>query len=144
MIIRAFQKSDYSQWLPLWNANGMNQVPQTVTNQTWGRLCDPGSAVGGFGAFADEGDLAGFVHYILHPTTGHLHPVCYMQDVFVAQNQRRKGIARALVNRLALEGREQGWPRIYWFAEKTNDAAQNLYKTLGIRMDFTLHILPVD
>ena len=163
MEVRAFTKQDYKQWLPLWNANGLNQVSQNVTNSTWQRLCDPDSPVNGFGAFislpltpppaggkrghAEQGEseiLAGFVHYILHPITGHIEPACYMQDLFTHDDFRRKGVARALVNRLHLEGQAQKWARIYWLAEKDNNAAQNLYKTLGIRLDFTLHILPTE
>ena len=141
MIIRPFEKSDYKQWLPLWNANGHNQVTQDVTNQTWQRLCDPNAPVNGYGAFID-GQLAGIMHYILHPITGDLNPACYMQDLYTAEDMRRKGIARALVERLGLEGKDQGWARIYWLAEANNEPVQNLYKTLGIKLNFTFHVLP--
>ncbi len=143
MDIRALEKSDYKAWLPLWNANCLHRIDQNVTNQTWQRICDPASDVKGFGAHVN-GKLAGIVHYILHPITGNMNPAAYMQDVFVAEDMRRRGIARALVERLALEGREQGWARIYWMAENDNIAAQNLYKNLGITVDFTLHILPTE
>lgn len=143
MDIKPLEKSDYKGWLPLWEANCLGRIEQAVTNQTWQRICDPDSPVKGFGAHVD-GKLAGIVHYILHPITGKLEPAAYMQDVFVADSMRRKGIARALVERLALEGREQGWARLYWMAESDNIAAQNLYKTLGIKVDFTLHILPTE
>ncbi|MEM6781703.1 MAG: GNAT family N-acetyltransferase [Pseudomonadota bacterium] len=143
MKIKKLEKSDYNQWLPLWNANCLNQIDQTVTNQTWQRICDPDETVNGFGAHID-GKLVGMVHYILHPVTGNLNPAAYMQDVFVDETMRRRGIARALVEHLGLHGREQGWARLYWMAEKDNAAAQNLYKTLGITIDFTLHILPTE
>lgn len=142
MEIRPLQKSDYTQWLPLWSANCLGQIDQDVTNNTWRRICDRrDSGVNGFGLFIDD-ELCGIVHYILHPVTGSLQPACYMQDVFIASIHRRKGFARALIEYLAMEGRTQNWARIYWLAEKDNIAAQNLYKTLGITLDFTLHILP--
>lgn len=144
LVIRPFEKSDYRHWLPLWRANGLNRVAQDVTNQTWQRLCNADSAVCGFGAFTDDGTLAGIIHYILHPATGTLAPVCYMQDLYVAESLRRRGVARALINRLHLEGRNKGWARIYWLAKQDNIPAQNLYKTLGITLDFTLHILPTE
>jgi ribosomal protein S18 acetylase RimI-like enzyme len=65
-----------------------------------------------------------------------------MQDVFTAPAHRRRGVARQLIGELAAIGREQGWPRIYWLAEADNEAAQNLYATIGVKLDFTLHALP--
>ncbi len=140
--IRALQNKDFSAWLPLWDANCLHMIGADVTDETWKRLCDPRSPVNGFGAFVN-GDLAGILHYILHPTTGHIEPVCYMQDLYIGPAYRRQGIARGLVETLAETGKKQGWTRVYWLAEANNPAAQNLYKTLGVKVDFTLHILPI-
>lgn len=87
--------------------------------------------------------MAGLVHYILHPVTGHIAPVCYMQDLFVDQRFRQRGIGRALVERLAQEGRRQKWARLYWLAESANEQAQALYRDLGLKLDFTFHVLPL-
>ena len=142
MFIRLLKNTDYNQWLPLWQDNCLNQVPQNVTEETWRRICDPKENVFGLGVFEEE-NLIGILHYILHPTTGQLAPVCYMQDLYIRQDHRRKGHARALVTALQEEGTKAGWARIYWLAEKSNPAAQNLYKNLGIPVDFSLHILPL-
>ena len=64
-----------------------------------------------------------------------------MQDLYVPQEKRRQGLAKRLVWELNDIGKQQKWARIYWFAENDNIAAQNLYKTLGISMDFSLHML---
>jgi ribosomal protein S18 acetylase RimI-like enzyme len=71
-----------------------------------------------------------------------MNPVAYMQDVFTYPAHRRRGVARQLITRLAEIGREQGWPRIYWFAEADNEAAQQLYANIGVKLNFTLHALP--
>lgn len=141
MLIKPLEKTDYKHWLPLWEANCLNLIDQSVTNQTWRRICDPKSDVNGLGVYSGDA-LAGILHYILHPITGNLNPACYMQDLYIAEDQRRKGFARALVEHLAHQGRQERWARIYWLAEAENIAAQNLYKTLGIKLDFTLHVLP--
>lgn len=88
--------------------------------------------------------MAGMVHYITHPTTGSTKQVCYLQDVFVDPAHRKKGIARQLVIALAHLGKEEDWQRIYWIAENDNVAAQNLYKSIGVRLDFSFHVLPLD
>lgn len=144
MQIRPFTRHDYEAWLPLWLENCAHKISDEVTQETWRRLCHPKEQVFGLGAFADDKpqNLQGLLHYILHPTTGQIEPVCYMQDVFVAHDSRRIGIAKRLIWTLGEIGKQNDWARIYWMAEKDNMAAQSLYKNLGIAIDFSLHILP--
>lgn len=141
-VIRPLSADDFTGWLPLWDANNRGLVGEAVTTETWARLTGPGWPVHGLGAWIG-GELAGILHYVLHPTTGNIKNVCYMQDLYVAPDHRRKGIGRALVLELAAIGKREGWARIYWLAESNNPAAQALYKTLGVRLDFTLHVLPL-
>ena len=142
MSIRALERKDYDSWLPLWNANCLGQIADDVTAETWRRLTNPKENVFGLAAFDESGNLSGFLHYILHPVTGFKEPACYMQDLYVDENARRRGIARRLVWELDTIGKAQNWARIYWFADNKDAAVQNLYKNLGIRMDFTLFMLP--
>ncbi|PJB71294.1 MAG: N-acetyltransferase [Alphaproteobacteria bacterium CG_4_9_14_3_um_filter_47_13] len=140
--IRHLQPDDYSQWLFLWDGNNQGHKNSDVTAETWNRLMLPIFPVHGLGAFR-EGKMAGLLHYILHPVTGHIDPVCYMQDVYVDPSYRRQGTARALVAALSNIGAKEGWARIYWLAENDNIPAQNLYKNTGVKLDFSLHILPI-
>ncbi len=144
MIVDTLKPTDYADWLPLWHANMENSVTADVTALTWSRICDPTSAIGGLGVRPDpDAPLTGICHFILHPTTGNLKPVCYMQDLFIAETARRQGLARTLVMHLADLGRAEGWARLYWLAESHKEAAQQLYRSLGLKLDFTLHVLPL-
>lgn len=143
MNILPLEEKDYDAWLPLWEENNLGQAKEHVSRHTWRRLVDPDSAVCGMAAWTDKGKMAGLVHYIVHPVTGHIEPVCYMQDVFVSPDFRRKGIGRALVKAVAMEGRTKGWARIYWLAEANNEAAKALYRDMGVKLDFNLYILPL-
>ena len=140
--IRPLKQNDFPNWLPLWDGNNQGQRNEDVTAQTWSRLIDPGAGVHGLGAFDGEAML-GLVHYILHPSTGTLEPICYMQDVYVAPEHRKQGIARRLVREVAKIGERENWARMYWLAETANEPAQKLYKNIGVKLDFTLHILPL-
>ena len=142
MIIRPLENQDYSKWLPLWDANNLGMRNVDVTTETWARLMNPDNPVKGLVA-AGQGELMGLVHYVLHPTTGAIEPACYMQDVFVDPEHRKKGVARALVNEVVTIGRKERWSRLYWLAEADNVAAQGLYKSLGVKLDFTLHVMPL-
>lgn len=141
ITVRTLKAEDYDQWLVLWNANNQGHINNDVTAATWQRLME-NQDVRGLVA-EDNGVMAGLVHFILHPVTGHLKPVCYMQDVFVSPTHRRKGIGRQLVTALATVGTQEGWARMYWLAEAQNKEAQALYKNLGLKLDFTLHVLPL-
>lgn len=141
MLIRALSRNDYEAWLPLWRENCLNHIADHVTAETWRRLCNPKEGVFGLGAFNEEGHLKGFLHYILHSTTGFIEPACYMQDLYVSENYRRQGIAKRLIWELNDIGKAQKWARIYWFADQNNQAVQQLYKDLGVKMNFSLHIL---
>jgi ribosomal protein S18 acetylase RimI-like enzyme len=140
--VRHFQADDFEQWLPLWNSNNQGHENNAVTENTWLQLISDKTEVNGLGAFQND-RLLGLLHYILHPVTGHINPVCYMQDLYVDETARRQGIAKSLVSELARLGREEQWPRIYWLAEENNIAAQSLYKNLGVKLNFSLHILPL-
>ncbi|MCB1557119.1 MAG: GNAT family N-acetyltransferase [Alphaproteobacteria bacterium] len=141
-FIQPLTATDYDQWRPLWEENNEGLCASDVTRETWRRLIDPDSPVHGLALHANA-QIAGILHYVLHPTTGQIAPVCYMQDVFIRPDHRRKGYARALIAELAHIGKQKGWARIYWLADSRNEAAQTLYKTLGIRLDFSLHVLPL-
>lgn len=141
VTIRALDQGDYAPWLALWNANNQGRIAADITAATWKKLMHD-DQVRGLVAQLDQ-QLIGLTHYVLHPVTGHLNPVCYMQDVFVHPLFRRQGVGRQLVEHLAGLGRAAGWARLYWLAEAHNKEAQALYRTLGLKLDFTLHVLPL-
>jgi GNAT superfamily N-acetyltransferase len=141
-VIRAIERRDHEDWLKLWDGNNGGKRSEDVTTTTWQRLNDPSCPVHGLVAELD-GEVVGILHYILHFTTGNIKPVAYVQDVYVDPPKRQRGVARALVKAVAAIGQEQHWARLYWLAESRNEAAQALYKTLGVKLDFTLHVWPL-
>ncbi len=141
--IRPLKMSDYQDWYRLWVANNAGNVSLVITQETWKRLHDPEGTFKSLAAFSN-GKMVGFLHAVIHHVTGALQPVCYMQDLFVDPQMRRKGIARELVLALGEKGKAEHWHRIYWLTDAHNQAAQTLYKTLGVRLDFSLHAWPLD
>jgi len=141
-VVGDIHEDDFKDWLRLWDGNNDGVHNDAVTKETWSRLLTPVFPVHGFVARVD-GKMAGLMHYILHPVTGHIDPVCYMQDLYVDPAFRKRGVGRALVVHLAAIGQREGWARMYWLAEANNAAAQALYNDLGVKLDFTLHVLPL-
>ncbi len=143
LTIRPLALDDFGNWLPLWDGNNLGQRDESVTTETWSRLIDPNNTqVNGIGAHMGD-DLVGIVHYILHPTTGQINPVCYMQDVFVDPAHRRKGIGKRMVNEVTKIGKKENWARLYWLAQFGNVEAKAMYENFGIKLNFTLYVLPL-
>ena len=142
MKVRPATSDDFPQWLALWNANNQGYKDEDVTTKTWSRITNDGEPVYALMA-EDAGELVGLLQYIVHPTTGNVLEICYMQDVYVVPERRKQGVARAMIAKLEALGKTEKWGRIYWLAENDNEAAQALYKSLGQKMDFSLHILPL-
>ncbi len=104
LIIRPIDRTDYDQWLPLWNGynafygrSGATALPEEITQTTWDRFFDESEPV--FALVAEsEGKLVGLTHYLFHRSTTKIKPVCYLQDLFTDDALRGKGIGRALIN----------------------------------------------
>ena len=143
MKIRPLHMDDFGAWLPLWTQNNQGQSDSAITAQTWQRLTDASDArVQGLCAVQGQ-TLLGLAHIIVHPTTGTLNDAAYLQDVFVDPAHRGKGIASKLINAVIDHGKKERWSRLYWLAERNNEAAQALYKKIAQPIDFTVHVLPL-
>lgn len=141
--IRKLNSDDYNNWLILWNLNNNGDEEKAVTEHTWKRLTDENySEMGGFVAEIDN-KIVGIVHYVIHPTTGSIDDICYMQDLYIDESYRRKGIGLSLVEKLSEFGRSQNWSRIYWFAASSNEKAKDFYKKIGFKLDFDFYAFPL-
>lgn len=95
---------------------------------TWSNLAS-GRGVFGAGAYVD-GRLAGIVHFLFH---GHVwdEPVCYLQDLFVDEMLRGRGIGRSLIDYVAAAARQRGSSRLYWLTKEDNAVARRLYDSVA-------------
>ncbi len=116
LLIRDPLPGDEAAWRRLWAgycAFYEKTVPETVTAYTWTRIATPGGAMLGRVALW-EGDVAGFTVSVLHEGSWTLHPICYLEDLFVDEKARGHGIGRTLIADLLSLAKERGWSRLYW------------------------------
>ncbi len=77
---------------------------------------------------------AGFVSAVevFHPDK---RPELFLNEIGVAEDARRRGVARALIEELKRLGRERGCVAIWVLTDEDNEAAMGLYGTTGGRAD---------
>ncbi len=115
-------------------------LPDARYEETWQRLLRDDD-LHGLAARLD-GRLVGIAHYLFHGNAW-MADICYLQDLFVDEAARGRGVARALILEVADAARARGAPRLYWQTKEDNARARRLYDTLArrngfIRYDYTL------
>lgn len=137
-VIQPIGKDERANWEPLWQAYlrfyNSAQTPEE-TGVTWARLHDGAEPMFALGAYVD-GKLLGITHYLYHRSFWTIGNYCYLQDLFVAEEARNKGIARALIEAVMAEARLVGASRVYWLTKEDNHMARALYDKLADRSGF--------
>jgi GNAT superfamily N-acetyltransferase len=80
-----------------------------------------------------DGEAVGLALYFFNYSTWVSRDGLYLEDLYVRPAHRRKGIAEALVIRLAKIAHERGCKRLQWVVLKENPAVQ-FYERMGARM----------
>jgi GNAT superfamily N-acetyltransferase len=143
--IRPVIRQDYDQWLPLWEGynafygrSGATALPPEITRMTWERFFDAYEPIHALVADSD-GQLLGLTHYLFHRSTIAIGPVCYLQDLFITEAARGKGIGRALIEAVYEQARVAGSSRVYWQTHETNLTAMQLYDKVADRSGFIVY-----
>jgi GNAT superfamily N-acetyltransferase len=89
------------------------------------------------------GRLVGFAVFFDLPDTMTGMRAGQLDDIFVLQDDRHRGIGKALVDALAAEGRKRGWARIRWMVPEKPPEARALAERLGERGGFATYAVPV-
>lgn len=127
--IRDAEPSDEAAFRKLWAsylAFYKVTLADDVTDHTWARILDPASRVAMRVAEVD-GQLAGFAIHHFHDSTWVKTPDCYLEDLFLDETFRGKGIGRALMEDLVALCAQNGWSRLYWHTDEGNVTARKLY-----------------
>lgn len=145
LVIRAVRRGDRDQWSGLWagynrfyGRHGDKALPDEVTSLTWSRFLDPQAPMHALVAERD-GRLLGLVHFLYHPSTSAAQPVCYLQDLFTAEEARGQGIARAMIEAVRGEAAREPASRVYWQTHETNETARRLYDQLAEATGFIVY-----
>jgi len=143
--IRAVERTDFDQWLPLWEGynafygrSGPTALARDITNVTWSRFFDAYEPMHALVA-ESEGRLLGLTHYLFHRSSIAIEPNCYLQDLFTNEQARGKGVGTALINEVYARARIAGLKRVYWQTHETNETAMRLYNQVAERSGFLVY-----
>lgn len=130
--------TDHDDWLALWRDYQTFykvDLAAEASRTTWARLLDPAEPM--WAMLAYDGDRAvGLVHWIRHRSTWTAGDYVYLQDLFVASNDRGRGIGRKLIEHVYAAARDLGAARVHWLTHQSNETAMQLYDRIADRSGF--------
>lgn len=145
IVVRAGETRDEAAWRTLWQGYLTfyeAEVAEDVTKRTWTRMLTGEEGVVGRVAEHD-GQIVGFSVAVVHAGTWSIAPACYLEDLFVAQAVRGRGVGAALIDDLVDLARQRGWATVYWHTRASNAAARRLYDKYVAADDFVRYRLKV-
>jgi len=80
-----------------------------------------------------DAEAAGFALFFRNYSTWRGRSGLYLEDIFVPEEFRGRGIGGALMRRLAQIAVERGWARMEWAVLNWNTPAQGFYREHGAR-----------
>lgn len=143
--VRPIERTDYSGWRPLWDGynrfygrQGPSALPEIISEATWERFFSREEPV--HALVAEQGGLViGIAHFLFHRSTTRLTDVCYLQDLFTAEEARGRGVGRQLINAVCEAARAAGSSRVYWQTKATNAAGRALYDKVAEHHGFIVY-----
>ena len=145
ITIRALATDDYPAWHALWSGyntfygrHGAGALAPEITQMTWSRFFNANEPMHAVVA-ESGGRLLGLAHFLFHRSTVQLAPVCYLQDLFTAEEARGKGLGRALIQSVYEQAASAGCARVYWQTHETNTVAMALYNKVAERSGFVVY-----
>ena len=107
------------------------QLPEDIYTTTFERLLakDITSQNAIVAVLGDR--MVGLVHFIFHPHNWKIEDVCYLQDLYVLDSVRGRGVGRLLIESVYEEADRRGTPTVYWLTQDFNKTARLLYDKIA-------------
>jgi GNAT superfamily N-acetyltransferase len=144
VVIAPLQAADRARWEELargYKAFYRTPTPDETYDEIWRQLLDGSCGFHGLGAYTQNA-LIGITHYLFHPMFWY-GEACYLQDLYVVEEHRGHGAARAMIEAVADQARLAGAARLYWTTQEDNLRARVLYDKVArfngfIKYDYAL------
>ena len=146
ITVRQIKPSDRDAWQALYLAYLKfyeSEPIETSTELVWARLTAEAPIIQGLVAEVD-GQVVGFAHFHYQLTTWSHTGHCYLEDLFVHEDSRGQGVARALIEAVRARAVERGYSELFWITRSTNKTARTLYDKVATATDFIRYEIPLE
>ena len=140
--ISFIKQNEFELWNELWQKYlkfYQTSLPDSVTKVTWERIMDPEQNIFGFGGYwAADGtkELVGFANFLYHSSTWSEQGYCYLEDLYVEDRFRGKGVGRLLIEAVWDDCLRKGVKRLYWKTQDKNKIARIIYDKVAKQSGF--------
>jgi len=93
---------------------------------------------------ADGGRLVGYALYFYNYSSFLAKPTLYLEDIFVQEAHRKRGVGFRLFRRCVDEARSRGCGRMEWAVLTWNQKALDFYERLGAKRLSDWHVYRLD
>jgi GNAT superfamily N-acetyltransferase len=145
VLVRPIERADYGGWRPLWDGynrfygrHGSSALPERISEATWERFFSREEPVHALVAEQD-GRVIGIAHFLFHRSTTRLTDVCYLHDLFTAEEARGRGVGRQLIHAVYEAARAAGSSRVYWQTMASNASGRALYDKVAQHHGFIVY-----
>jgi GNAT superfamily N-acetyltransferase len=138
VVVRPLGEDERDAWNPLWQgylAFYKSALAQEVSDLAWSRFHDPDEPLFALGGYID-GRLTGFAHYLFHRSTWAHNRYCYLEDLYVCEDARGRGVGRALIEEVYRKAQAADASRVYWVTQSSNAQARVLYDKVADNLGF--------
>ena len=146
--VRPAEAADEDGWRRLWKGYCdfyEVTIEKDVTDKLWRRIMDGRAGIHAVVAESVSNEkkprLIAFGNYVLHPYTWGTGLMCYLEDLFVAEDCRRRGAGRAVIGALIQMAYDNGWARVYWHTHETNKVARSMYDAVTPADPFVRYVI---
>ncbi len=142
---RAPVADDFEAWFALYEKYAVDvkaTVDRPTAHAVWNWLMDAQHPVECILVFSAQ-VLVAFAHFRPFPRTLNANEAGYLDDLYVCEDYRGRGLGRALIEHVAKLGRARGWSHLRWVSFEDNRGARALYERIAERSDLLTYVMPI-
>jgi GNAT superfamily N-acetyltransferase len=91
-----------------------------------------------------NGEVVGIVHFHYQLSTWSNTFHCYLEDLYVNEDARGKGVATALIAEVKKLAIEQECSELFWITKESNALARKLHEKVALVSDFVRYEIKLE
>jgi ribosomal protein S18 acetylase RimI-like enzyme len=144
--IRRLSQADKSAWLNLYHSYlefYETEPEELATELLWNRIIKEDPEIHALLVELD-GMVVGIVHFHYQLSTWAQTWHCYLEDLYVSEDARGKGAARALIEEVKRLAIERKCSELFWITKESNQIARTLYDKVATQSDFVRYEIKLE